>query len=81
MSVGINDDTGLSPVFVLVLEESSFLCLLFYGYLNMHVLGLRIGFERRARLDTPKPCVAVVFLVCTQVMVLTHPRRRVNTER
>ena len=81
MSVGMNDDTGLSPVLVLVLEESSFLCLLFYGYLDMHVLGLRVGLERRTRLDTLKPCISVVFLVRTQVMVLTHARWGVNTAR
>jgi hypothetical protein len=78
VSVGINDDTGPSPM---LLEESSFVCLLFYGYCDMRVLGLRIGLERRTRLDTLEPCVAVVFLVCTQVMILTHPRRRVNTAR
>ena len=64
---------------LLVLEESSFVCLLVYIYLDMQVLGLRIGLERRTRLDTLKPCIAVVFLVCTQVVVLTHPGRRINT--
>lgn len=68
-------------VLVLVLEESSLVCLLIYGHRDMHMLGLRTGLERRTRLDTLKPCVAVVFLVRTQVMILTHPRRRVNAAR
>ena len=63
------------------LEESSLVSLIFYGHLDMHVVRLRTGLERRTSLNTLKPSIAVVFFLCTQVMVLTHPRWRVNTSR
>lgn len=64
---------------VSVLEEPSLVCLLFYRHLDVHMVRLYTGLERRARLETLKPFIAIVFLVCTDVVVLTHPRRRVNT--
>jgi len=64
-----------------LLEEPSLVCLLVYSHLDMHVFGPYTGTECRARLDTLKPCVAVIFLFRTQVVVLTHPRRRVDTAR
>ena len=37
--------------------------------------------QRRARPDALEPCIAVVLILCTQVMILTWPGRRVDTAR
>jgi len=62
-----------------LLEESSFVCFIIYGYFDVRVLGNYP--RRRARLDTLEPRIAVVLLICTQVMVLAWPRGSVNTPR
>ena len=62
-----------------VLEESSFVCLLFYGHFDVRVLERYP--RRRARLDTLEPRIAVVLLIRAQVVVLAWPRGSVNTVR
>ena len=62
-----------------MLEESSFVCLLFYGHIDVRMVHLRP--RRRARVDALEPSITLILLLCTQIMILTCPRRRVNTVR
>jgi len=76
---GIVETKNFPPflVSVMLLKESSFVCLLFYGHLDVRVLEHYP--RRRARLDTLEPHIAVVLLVRTQVVVLAWSRGSVNT--
>lgn len=48
-----------------MLKEPSLVGLLVYGHLDVCVIRLCTGLERRTCLETLKPCIAIVFLLCT----------------